>query len=203
MKYLFDKGDLNKSDVSIATWIWDLNLSIDNNIVTVDIWAPSKIKKLLYHTKKLWDRFPIKAENAEFIFTPISIWNPHAVIFLKDIKIVWVTIKNIGLKKYAPLIENNQNIFSEKTNVEFAYIKNSREIYMRIWERWIWETLGCWTWACAAVVAWILCGRLEKNKFIKVILKWGVLDVKWSWNEKDWVIMKWKSEMISEWVYYY
>ena len=202
MKYLFENWILDKSNINIETWVWVLNLSIKDDIITVDMWKPSKIKNLLYESKKLWDRFPVKIKNKEFIFTPVSMWNPHAVIFLKEINISWITIENIDLKKYWYPIETSTDIFPEKTNVEFIYVKSDIEVDMRVWERWAWETLACWTWACASVVAWILWWKLKKNKFIKVNLKWGVLEIKWSWNIKDSVVMKWWAEIISEWVYF-
>ena len=202
MKYLTDNGIINRNSIDVETWIWILNLSIKDDIITVNMWKPSKIEKLVYTTKKLWDKFPIKIENKEFIFTPVSMWNPHAVIFLRDINISWVTIENIDVKKYWSLIENNTDIFPNKTNVEFIYVKTSKEVDMRVWERWAWETLACWTGACAAVVAWILWGRLEKDKFIKVNLKWGVLEIKWSWDEKDSVIMKWWAEKVFDGIYF-
>ena len=201
MKYLKDNNIIDKSDIDIETWVWILNLNIMDDVVTVDMWNPSKINNLLYESKKLWDRFPLKIENTEFIFTPVSMWNPHAVIFLRDINISWITISDMDLKKIWSLIENRVDIFPEKVNVEFAYVKSIKEIDMRVWERWAWETLACWTWACATVVAWILGWRLEKNVFIKVNLKWGILEIKWSWNIKDPVIMKWGAEIVFEWVY--
>ena len=202
MKYLIDNWISNESNINVETWIWILNLDIDKNIVTVDMWKPGRIKNLVYKSKKLWDRFPLKVEKAEFTFTPVSMWNPHAVIFCKDINLSWVSLKSLDLKIYWAAIENNTDIFPERTNVEFAKIISEAEVNMRVWERWASETLACWTWACATVVAWILAGRLIKNEFIKVKLAGGDLEVKWSWNEKDSVIMKWEATTVFEWNYY-
>lgn len=203
MKYIFFNGLSIKKNISIKAKMWIVNLSIENDMVTVDIWKPSKIKNFLYNTKKLWDRFPIIINNNEFIFTPIYILNSHAVIFLRDINIYWTKIEDIELKMYWKLIENRIDIFPEKTNVDFAYIRSSQEIDMRVWEKWIWETLACWTWACASVVVGILQWKLEKNKFIKVNLKWGFLEIKWSWDINNSVIMKWCAALVSDGVYFF
>ena len=197
MNFLFYNNMLVKKNINVETWIWILTLSIRDNVVTVDMPPPSRIKNLLYKTKKLWDKFPIKVDNTEFIFVPISMWNSHAVIFVKDLTF----IDCFCLEKYWPLIWNNKDIFLSKTNVEFAYVYSDIEIKLRIWGRWIWEMLACWSCACATVVAWILWWKLKRNVFIKVVLKWGNLEVKWSWNIKDSVIMKWRAEVVSEWVY--
>lgn len=202
MKYLLDMWITQEHEVKVETWVWILNLKIEGNEVVVDMWKPSRIETLVYKSKKLWDRFPIKIDKAEFIFTPVSMWNPHAVIFCRDMWICSWDLDNLDLEFYWSSIENETEIFENKTNVEFAKIISRKELKMRIWERWAWETLACGTWACATVVAWILSGRLEKNEFIKVNLKGWTLEVKWSWNEKDSVIMKWEAKKVFDGYYY-
>lgn len=202
MKYLFDNWFVNQNIIDVETWVWILNLSIDKNIVTVDMWKPSRIKNLVYKSKKLGDKFPIKIDNQEFIFTPISMWNPHAVIFCRDNNLLNDLLEKLDISIYWKHIENYLDIFPDKTNVEFVKIISEFEVMVRVWERWAWETLSCWTWACAVVVAWILSGRLSINKFIKVNLPGWILEVKWSWDEKDSVIMKWEAKEVFKWEYY-
>lgn len=202
MKYLFDRWITNGNNkIDVETWAWILNLQIDKNVVTVDMWKPWKIKHLVYKSKTLWDRFPLKIDEEEFIFTPISMWNPHAVIFCKESNALCELLEKLDIEKYWKKIENNTDIFPDKTNVEFVKIISDEEILMRVWERGSGETLACWTWACAAVVAWVLLWKLKKNEFIKVRLFWWILFVKWSWNEKDSVIMKWEASEVYEWYY--
>lgn len=202
MKYLLDKWLIWDKNIDVETDIWIYNLSIDNNTVTVDMWKPSRIKNLIYKSKNLWDRFPLKIDNDEFIFTPVSMWNPHAVIFCRDSNILCELLEKLDIHKYWKKIENHTDIFPNKTNVEFVKIKSEKEIMMRVWERWVWETLSCWTWACAAVVAWILAWKLLKDKFIKVDLPGWILEVKWSWNLSDSVIMRWDAVKVFDWYYY-
>jgi len=109
--------------------------------------APKKIKELSFENKKLGDRFFLKADGRDFLFTPISMGNPHAVIFLNE------PVKEIDLRMYGPLIENNTEIFPERTNVEFINVLSDTQINMRVWERGAGETLSCGTGACASVVA--------------------------------------------------
>lgn len=202
MKYLLEQWITTKTNINVETWIWILNLDIKKNIVTVDMWRPSKIKNLVYESKKLWDKFPLKINKAEFTFTPISMWNPHAVIFCKDMNICWSSLDNMDIKTYGSIIENYTDIFPDRTNVEFAKIISKTEVNMRVWERGAAETLACWTWACATVVAWILAWRLVKNEFVKVKLAWWDLKIKWSWNEKDSVIMKGEAIEVFEGFYH-
>lgn len=202
MKYLIEQWITVETNVNVETWVWVLNLDIDKDIITVDMWSPSRIENLIYESKKLWDKFPLKIGKAEFSFTPISMWNPHAVIFCKDMNICWVSLDWFDIKTYGSVIENNTEIFPDRTNVEFAKIISDREVNMRVWERWAAETLACWTWACATVVAWILAWRLAKNEFVTVKLAWWNLEIKWSWNENDSVIMKWEAKEVFEGYYH-
>lgn len=202
MKYLIDRWYTTKDQIKVETWIGVLTLKSEFNRITVDMWKPWKIKNLVYESKKLWDRFPLKIDKAEFIFTPVSMGNPHAVIYCKDVKNCWMDLQTFDIKRYGWTIEHHTDIFPNKTNVEFAKIISETEIQMRVWERWVWETLACGTGACAAVVSWILSGKLLSDTFIKVNLAWGILEVKWSGDKKDSVIMRWDAQEVFEGIYY-
>lgn len=196
MKYLVDNNLTSKKEIDVETWAWILHLSIDEDIITVDMWNPWRIKELIFESQKLWDRFFIKSEWSEFAFTPVSMGNPHAVIFLKRDK-----VRDFDIEKYGKNIERNTEIFPNKVNVEFINILTPSEIDMRVWERGAWETLACGTGACASVAAWILRWHLETNTFIKVNLIGWVLEVKWTGNKQNSVIMRGPAETVFSWEY--
>jgi len=196
MRYLLDSGLTEKKNVKVETLAWLLDVYYEDNLFTVNMGAPKKIKELSFENKKLGDRFFLKADGRDFLFTPISMGNPHAVIFLNE------PVKEIDLRMYGPLIENNTEIFPERTNVEFINVISDTQIDMRVWERGAGETLSCGTGACASVVAWILAGFLKEDTFIEVNILWGTLYVKWSGNEKDSVIMRGWAEITFEGNYY-
>lgn len=196
MRYLLDSGLTEKKNVKVETLAWLLDVYYEDNLFTVNMGAPKKIKELSFENKKLGDRFFLKADGRDFLFTPISMGNPHAVIFLNE------PVKEIDLRMYGPLIENNTEIFPERTNVEFINVLSDTQINMRVWERGAGETLSCGTGACASVVAWILAGFLKEDTFIEVNILWGTLYVKWSGNEKDSVIMRGWAEITFEGNYY-
>ena len=197
MKYLKDRWTFEWNEVDVETDIWMLNLKYENWLVVVDMWKPRMITNFGYETKKLWDSFLMKKDDKTFKFTPVSMWNPHAVIYLRRTKLL-----DLNIEKYWKAIENSIEIFPEKTNVEFIELVSNTEINMRVWERWAAETLACGTWACASVVAWVLSWDLAINEFVKVNLKWWTMWVKWDWNAKNSVIMKWPAEITFEWEYY-
>jgi diaminopimelate epimerase len=204
MKYIISrkKYSENISSIRIKTDTWIMKISMNSWFIVANMWKPSKIKNLVYTNKNLWDRFPLKIYDEEFIFTPISIWNPHAVIFLKENNILYNNFETIDISIYWKKIENHTDIFPNKTNVEFVKIISKKELIMRIWERWVWETLSCWTCACAVVVAGILANKLDKDCFIKVNILWWILEVKWSWNSNDSIILKWNANEVFEWYYF-
>ncbi len=84
-------------------------------------------------------------EDINLQVTPVSMGNPHAVIFVDD-------INQVDVKKLGSQIENHP-AFPEKTNVEFVQVMGNEELSMKVWERGVGETLACGTGACAALVA--------------------------------------------------
>ena len=197
MKYLLDNNLTDKNELVVETLIWNLDVSYNDGLFTVQMGQPGKIPNLSYDNKKLGDRFPIKSADRDFVFIPVSMGNPHAVIFLQDTK-----LEDFDLEKYWKPIETDTEVFPNRTNVEFISVVSETEIDMRVWERGAGETLACGTWACASVVAWVLSGRLKADEFVQVNLKWGTLWVSWSGDEKDTVVMKWWAETTFEWMYY-
>jgi len=197
MKYLIDNGITDKKSIKVETWAGILNLSIDGDVVTATMWKPKIIENKYQNIDKKNIYGAVFARGKLFKFVPVSMWNPHAVIFLKN-----TPVKDYDIDTYGSVIESDTEIFPHKTNVEFAQRISSVEINMRVYERWAWETLGCGTWACASVVAGVLSWLLEKDVFVRVNLEWGILEIKWSGNMKDEVIMRWKAETSFEWEYF-
>ena len=111
--------------------------------------------------------------NQMFIINKVSMGNPHAVIFVRN-------VDRVNIESYGSLIENNPN-FPNKTNVEFVQILDRNLIKLRVWERGSKETYACGTGACAAVVA--ACNRNLSNRKVKVLLKGGELYI--NWDEKS------------------
>ena len=114
--------------------------------------------------------YPLEIEGARFSITCVSMGNPHAVIFVKD-----VAGFPVGL--YGPRIENHP-LFPARTNVEFIQVASKGRIKMRVWERGSGETLACGTGASASVVASALKGLTSRR--VEVELTGGRLDIEWA-----------------------
>lgn len=106
-------------------------------------------------------------ELNKYQFSAINVGNPHIVTFLNE-DIADEEFFNIG-----PKIENNQ-LFPEKINVEFAKIMSPNHIEVRVWERGAGETLACGSGACA-VAAIAIRNNLVPNQKIKTSFKGGDL----------------------------
>jgi len=76
---------------------------------------------------------------------PVSVGNPHAVVFVDDPAIV--DIESLGSS-----IETARQ-FPDRTNVEFVASAGLNAIRMRIWERGVGETMASGTGATAATYA--------------------------------------------------
>lgn len=104
--------------------------------------------------------------------TAVSMGNPHCVIYTDEDSKTLARLKGAG-------IETNQ-IFPEKTNVEFVNIISNNKIKMDVWERGCGITLACGTGACASVVAGVKRGLISRQ--CDVILPGGVLNINYLEN---------------------
>lgn len=112
---------------------------------------------------------PVDINGTIFHLTPVSMGNPHAVLFVDD-------VSSTPVETYGKQIENHP-VFPEKTNVEFIQIIDRDQMHMRVWERGAGETLACGTGACASLVAATLNGKSERKATLH--LKGGSLDIEW------------------------
>ena len=128
--------------------------------------------------------FPLETELGTYDVTPVSLGNPHCVLWVDD-------VETAPVYELGSLIENHP-LFPNKTNVEFAQIVDRDTIRLRVWERGCGETLACGTGACAAAVVGSLTGRIGRKATIE--LPGGDLDI--TWAENDHVLMTGPAEEV-------
>ena len=167
-KYTYDKGISKNNPLKIETLrgILEAKLFIkDGEVDSVEINMDSPILEGLkipttINKNPIIDE-PIEINGKEYLFTAVSMGNPHAVIFVND-------LENLDISTVGKLIENN-SIFPNRTNVEFVEIINKGEVRQRTWERGSGETLACGTGASAVCVAGFISERTE-NKILNHLL---------------------------------
>ena len=179
-KFVYDKGYTDKTELKIETLsgIKTLNLAVvygKVKTVTVDMGKTEVSGDLV-----------LTAAGKEFVATPVSVGNPHIVIFVEDAENFPVDICGKILEKHGK--------FPDGVNVEFAEIKDDC-IRMRVWERGSGITLACGTGACATVSAAVKKGLVKDDEFITVRLDGGELKIKYT---DDAVIMTGGAEFVAE-----
>ena len=194
-KYVYDKGLTNKTNITLETLAGIKKLELDVKdgkvqAVTVNMGEPIiESKKIpVDFSKENIINEGVTIDNIEYNITCVSMGNPHCVIFGLD-------VDNLDLEKLGPKFENNK-LFPERINTEFAQIINENTIKMRVWERGSGETLACGTGACATVVAAILNGYCKKDEEITVKLLGGNLKIKYNIN--GYVYMTGPAEFVFE-----
>ena len=115
-------------------------------------------------------RAPVEALGRRFELTPVSMGNPHGVIFTPEV------IGDDDLRRYGAALERHP-AFPEKVNIEFVTVLAPDRLRMRVWERGSGVTLACGTGACAALVASVLCGLCGRQA--QVELDGGTLEIGW------------------------
>ena len=110
---------------------------------------------------------PISAAGREWVFTALSMGNPHAVVFCKS------DVDALELERIGPEFERHE-MFPERVNTEFVNVMPDGSLKMRVWERGSGETLACGTGACAVAVAAALKGIRPFGE-TRVILRGGEL----------------------------
>lgn len=103
----------------------------------------------------------------------VSMGNPHAVFFVEDIGAV--PVRAIG-----PELENDP-LFPERANINFAEVTARDAITLRTWERGSGETLACGTGACATLVAARRRGLVDAEATI--LMPGGELTIRWDGSE--------------------
>ncbi len=106
-------------------------------------------------------------EVAGVTVRPVTVGNPHAVVFVDD-----PLTAEVG--ELGPRIASDPQ-FPEGTNVEFVKVESGNRIRMRVWERGVGETMASGTGASAAAFAAALYEGSQSP--VEVLLPGGTLVV--------------------------
>ena len=166
-KYVYDKGYVKSKKFSVMTLAGVIVPEIqDDGTVKVDMGIPIlEDEKIPFKGER-----KITVQDKTFEITPVSMGNPHCVIFTQDDTMQMA-------KKYGPDMEIHP-YFPEKTNTEFVRIISRNEVELTVFERGCGITLACGTGACATTVACVLNNLTEKK--LKVNLPGGSVYIDWS-----------------------
>ena len=163
-KFVYEKGLVPKTVLTVETLagVKTLELTVKDGLVsqvTVDMGIPALSQTAVITVKK-----------KDYTVVPVSMGNPHAVVFLPE-------IDTLDLKGIGPAFECHP-MFPNRTNTEFVKVLDRTHLRMRVWERGSGETLACGTGACAALAAAVDQGLCERSAIVHLL--GGDLHLSWS-----------------------
>ena len=190
-KYVYDYGLTEKEHISVETLagIKYLDLTVEDGkvkLVKVDMGSPELVPAnipIVADGDRVIDE-PINVSGTEYRMTGVSMGNPHAVVYVED-------VKGLDIETIGPAFENHER-FPNRVNTEFVKVLDRNTVEMRVWERGSGETMACGTGACAVAVACILNGLTEDKVTVKLL--GGDLQIEWD-KEADKVYMTGPAEV--------
>ena len=115
------------------------------------------------------DPFTIKLTCGEVSGVPVSMGNPHFVVFVPEFELGW--------QEVAQQISTYHD-FKHGMNVELVKVGSANEVAVRFCERGVGETMSSGTGSCSAAVASIHIGKVSSP--VRVHARGGVQTVEWS-----------------------
>jgi len=192
VRFVHARGLTDKTTVRVETVnnVLELQLRTDGR-VTVDMSRP-----VFEHARIPFDASGLQPRRESgFDLWPLlghevavlSMGNPHAVLRVDD-------VDNAPVATLGPQIESHPR-FARKVNVGFLQPLSRHEAKLRVFERDAGETLACGTGACAAVVAGIRLGWLDRS--VEVHARGGRLRIEWPHDDAS-VLMTGPAETVFE-----
>ncbi|MBO6159052.1 MAG: diaminopimelate epimerase [Firmicutes bacterium] len=181
-KYVYEKGYTDKTQLTIETLsgIRNLELQVQDGVVISVTVSMGKAEAE--------EEIGLLTDEGRIQGIPVSVGNPHFVIFVED-------IGEIRLRTFGPLIEKHA-LFPDGVNVEFVQVTGDNRLRMRVWERGSGVTMACGTGACASAAAAVKKGYCSPGSDLSVALDGGVLII--TVDEQGYVRMKGPAEWIYE-----
>lgn len=193
-KYLYEYGGIKKEQLDIETLsgIRHLCLEVSANKVLTATVDMGKALFLAGNVKAENNTEPPSQRDFRFdngacrvrgSFLPVTVGNPHAVVFIHELEgaadRAFCSLNEIDLKAMAAAISES-GLFPDGVNAELVALDGNGGLAMRVCERGSGETMACGTGACASVAAAVKLGYLPHNSFINVRLEGGTLEIKCS-----------------------
>ena len=171
-KYVYDKGLTHKRKLTIETGggLRTLELLTEDGLV--------KAVRVNMGRPQVEAAMELAAGGRMWQITPVSIGNPHAVLFVDR-------PEELDLEQLGPCFEHHA-AFPQGVNTEFVRCVAPDRLVMRVWERGSGETLACGTGACAALAAAVVQGKCGRRTAVE--LPGGVLELEWPDDETEMIM---------------
>lgn len=163
-KFVYDRGLTRKTTLAIETLsgVKELKLQVTGESVSA--------ATVSMGTVRVDEDLDVDTRLGTFACTPVSVGNPHAVLFVADAQAAPVA-------ELGSLIEKHP-CFPGGVNVEFVQVISDHALRMRVWERGSGITMACGTGACASAAAAVSKGFCPFDETITVHLDGGDLEIR-------------------------
>jgi len=173
VRYVHERGLTQKKEIRVGTkgGVIVPRLEADGQ-VTVDMGIPQfEPTAVPFHAPARALTYELELPGKVVEVSVLSMGNPHAVQIVSD-------VETAAVETQGPQIERHAR-FPRRVNAGFVQIVDRRRVRLRVYERGAGETLACGTGACAAVVACITRGVLDRER-VTVETRGGELSVSWA-----------------------
>ena len=170
-RFVVDEGLAGKRAIRVETASGVIVPRIaSSGQVTVDMGAPRfEPHEIPFRAARVQPTYALEVAGETLVASVLSMGNPHAVQVVGDVDAAPV-------RTQGPMIETHPD-FPKRVNAGYMQVVSRSHIRLRVWERGAGETLACGTGACAAVVAGIRLGLLDRS--VRVTTRGGDLAIEW------------------------
>lgn len=171
-KFVIDAGLSNKTELRLQTSQGTIVTRLkDHDMVEVDMGVPSlDPAQIPFLTDAPATSYLIDVDDTQVEVVPVSVGNPHAVLFVDS-------VANAPVAELGPRLMRHPR-FPNGVNVGFCQVIDRGFARLRVYERGVGETRACGSGACAAVVAGVVTERC--NERVKISLPGGKVKISWA-----------------------
>jgi len=180
VRYVHDHGLTQHNEIRIETLSGVISPRLENDgNITVNMGKPVfEPERIPFVADQRALTYQLELPDNPVTICALSMGNPHAVRVVTD-------ITHAPVATEGALIEQHRR-FPNKVNVGYLQVIDRNHIKLRVFERGAGETLACGTGACAAVVAGINLGLLDRQ--VVVSTQGGDLTISWQgYDEPVWM----------------
>lgn len=167
-RFVQQRGLSPKAELKLNTNTGPISTRLrDADQVEVDLQAPnyelSAVPFAAEHATAIADGFRLTCAAGDFEVTPVSVGNPHGVIFVEQ-------VADAPVAEAGPLLTTHA-AFPAQANIGFCQVIDNSFLRLRVHERGVGETRACGSGACAAVAVAYRLGLVGDR--VKVSLPGG------------------------------
>jgi diaminopimelate epimerase len=172
LRYVLDRRLTARTEIRVGTRAGVIVPRLEKDgRVTVDMGVPQfEPARIPFDAPAQAGTYELSVDGRRVEVSVLALGNPHAVQVVPD-------IERAPVASEGPLIERHPR-FPQRVNAGYLQVVDRRRILLRVYERGAGETLACGSGACAAVVAGVLRGLLDRQ--VTVTTRGGDLGISWA-----------------------